>query len=74
MLGSFRSLSDSFAAKFLLVLLVLAFGVWGIGDMIRNPGGNTTVATVGSQTIDLREYQTILRNEAENARQMLGNN
>ncbi len=74
MLDQFRSLSGSLPAKILLGLLVLSFGVWGIGDMLRHPGRNVTVATVGGSAISGDEFARALHRETENVRRILGDN
>ena len=37
MYGKFRQAMISIGAKVLIVLLVLSFAVWGIGDHLRRP-------------------------------------
>ncbi len=72
MLDTFRKISNNFASKLLLALLVLSFAVWGIEDMVRGPGRNASVATVGKQSITLDTYQRALHRETENLRRRLG--
>lgn len=67
MLSTMRRGAKGFMSKLLLGFLVLSFGVWGIGDLVRN-SGNTTVATVGSESITVGEYEDAIRR----LRQMLG--
>lgn len=55
MLNSLRNASRTFAAKFLLLLLVVSFGVWGVSASMV--GGNTNaVITVGNQSITPQEF------------------
>lgn len=56
MLDSMRSLSKSIASKILMGLLVVSFGIWGIGDIFTN-SGPSYAAKVGSQIIGLHEFQ-----------------
>ncbi|MDE3016017.1 MAG: SurA N-terminal domain-containing protein [Pseudomonadota bacterium] len=72
MLDQFRALSGGIAAKLLLAFLVLTFAVWGIGDMVRHPGSNITVATVGDEDISAREFDHALRQTVEQLQQSLG--
>lgn len=72
MLDQFRSLAGSLPAKILLGFLVLSFGVWGVGDMLRGGGRNIAVATVGGTSITAGEFLQALHNETENIRRMLG--
>ena len=37
-------------------LLILSFAVWGIGDIFRGPGQSTSVAEVGTITIEQHEF------------------
>jgi peptidyl-prolyl cis-trans isomerase D len=61
MLQAIRSKAGSFVVKVLFGLLILSFGVWGIGDIFRNHGTDTTVATVGGQSIPAEDLQNALR-------------
>jgi peptidyl-prolyl cis-trans isomerase D len=72
MLDSFRSLAGSLPAKILLLFLVLSFGVWGVGDMVRSQGRNSAIATVGGTSISANEFARALHRESENMRNMLG--
>ena len=46
MLQAIRSRAGSYVVKILFALLILTFGIWGIGDIFRNRGSDTVVATV----------------------------
>lgn len=72
MLTKFSSFASSFASKILVGLLVLAFGVWGIEDMLRHPDSTVIVATVGDIKIPYSTYQKTLNNETDRMREMLG--
>jgi len=74
MLNELRSLAGNLGAKLLLAFLVITFGIWGIGDMLRHNGRNVNIATVGDKNISLEEYQRSLRRETENVRQAIGEN
>jgi peptidyl-prolyl cis-trans isomerase D len=65
MLQAIRSKAGSFVVKLFFVLLILTFGVWGIGDIFRTRSSDTTVATVGDQAIRADELQTALRRAIE---------
>jgi peptidyl-prolyl cis-trans isomerase D len=65
MLQAIRSKAGSFVVKLLFGLLILTFGVWGIGDIFRNRGSDTVVATVGDHSIRADELQTALRRALE---------
>jgi len=68
MLQAIRSKASSFVVKLLFGILVVSFGIWGIGDIFRNRGTDTTVATVGGKKIDAQELNQEVRREAERLR------
>jgi peptidyl-prolyl cis-trans isomerase D len=55
-----------------MVLLVLSFCVWGIGDIFRQGGGAVNVAKAGKVSITLAQYQRALHRRSDQMRQMLG--
>ena len=65
MLQAIRSRAGSYVVKVLFALLILTFGIWGIGDIFRTRGTDTVVATVGDQSIRAEELQTALRRALE---------
>jgi peptidyl-prolyl cis-trans isomerase D len=65
MLQAIRSKAGSFVVKGLFVLLILTFGVWGIGDIFRNRPTDTVIATVGDQDIRAEDLQAAVRRELE---------
>jgi peptidyl-prolyl cis-trans isomerase D len=71
MLQAIRSRASSIFVKILFGVLVIAFGVWGIGDIFRNRGSDTVVATVGDRKIDIRTLNQAVRQDAERWRQAL---
>ncbi|MBB3947752.1 peptidyl-prolyl cis-trans isomerase D [Rhizobium skierniewicense] len=56
MLDSLRSASRTLAAKILLLLLVLSFGVWGVSASLVTSNSHS-VMTVGDQTVSPNEYR-----------------
>jgi peptidyl-prolyl cis-trans isomerase D len=68
MLQAIRSKASSFVVKLLFGVLVVSFGIWGIGDIFRNRAVDTTVASVGSKKIDAQELNQEVRREAERLR------
>ena len=61
MLQAIRSKAGSFVVKGLFGILILTFGVWGIGDIFRNRPTDTVVATVGNDSIRAEDLQSALR-------------
>lgn len=72
MLQSIRSKAGSVVVKALFGLLILTFGIWGIGDIFRNHPTDTTIATVGSQSIDAATLQSALQPALERLSTQLG--
>jgi peptidyl-prolyl cis-trans isomerase D len=72
MLQAIRSKAGSLFVKGLFALLILTFGIWGIGDIFRNRPTDTTVATVGSQNIDAAMLQSALQPALERLSMRLG--
>jgi len=74
MLDAIRKRSGSIVVKVLLLLLVLSFGAWGIGDYIRGGVGNQSVATVGDRKISTQAFSNEFQREMNRFRQLLGSN
>jgi peptidyl-prolyl cis-trans isomerase D len=74
MLQFIRSKAGTFIVKVLFVLLILSFGIWGIGDFLRSTPQDTTVATVGSHKITGDVVQQTVRQQVERMRQQFGGN
>ncbi|WP_298721183.1 peptidylprolyl isomerase [uncultured Ferrovibrio sp.] len=74
MLQQMRKGAASWVAKGLMVLLVLSFGAWGIGDYITNFGTNAPVAKVGDAEIGQPEYADAWRRELTGLQRRFGGN
>lgn len=72
MLNHFRSASGSIWIKGLLLLLVLSFAIWGVGDMVQQTGRNVAVATVGNDKVTAQEFAGEYKRTAEGIRRMMG--
>lgn len=58
MISTLRRSLDSWAARGLFIILLIAFVTWGVGDVVTKIGsGPTWIAKVGGQTIELPEFQ-----------------
>lgn len=57
MLQQFRRGANSLVAKILMGMLVLSFGLWGIGDIFRNFGGHT-LAKVGRTEVSIEHFRS----------------
>jgi peptidyl-prolyl cis-trans isomerase D len=75
MLQAIRSKAGSLIVKILFALLIVSFGVWGIGDIFRErSAAETTVASVGDINIQADELQNAVRREMARMNSMFGGN
>jgi len=72
MLQSIRSTAGTWIVKILFVILIISFGVWGIGDMVRQASTPNHVAEVGDIVITPQQFDQEFRAEMNRLRQMLG--
>lgn len=72
MLQSLRSKATSWVIKLLFVLLIVSFAIWGIGDIFRGPGQQTTVANVGDVEISAAELNSEFRRQIDRLRPVFG--
>lgn len=70
MITGLRGMLNTWVAKALFVVLIISFAIWGVGDVVRG-GRDTTVATVGTQTIQATELEEALRREVAQVARML---
>ncbi|HEX6114972.1 MAG TPA: SurA N-terminal domain-containing protein [Geminicoccaceae bacterium] len=72
MLNSLRRNASSWVVKVLLLLLVVSFAIWGIGDIFYGSGQNPTVATVGDIEIPANELADAFNRAVSNLQRRLG--
>ena len=72
MLEAIRRHATSWVVKAFLVVLVLSFAVWGIGDVFRTTRVDGSVASVGGIEISERELQQELDAQLRRLREQLG--
>jgi peptidyl-prolyl cis-trans isomerase D len=72
MLQQMRSGAASWIAKGLMILLIVSFGAWGIGDYIGGFSGGGDVATVGSAKITQPEFADAYRREVSSLQRRFG--
>jgi peptidyl-prolyl cis-trans isomerase D len=72
MLQAIRSKAGSRVVKGLFFVLIATFGIWGIGDIFRNRGPDTVVATVDHTAIGADTLETALRPALERMQQQTG--
>lgn len=73
MLAVFRRSLNTWPARILFGVLVLAFGLWGVADVVRNIGHDSTIASVAGEQVQPPELQEAYRRELAQATRMLGN-
>lgn len=72
MLALFRAFLNTWAARAFFVVLVAAFALWGVADMLRNVGHDNALAVVGDRRIEPAEFQDAFRRELNQVARMLG--
>ena len=72
MLDTFRNASQSWFIKILFGLLIISFGVWGIGDVVRERAELKPAITVGKQSISAVEVAEEFRHDTERLSAMFG--
>lgn len=72
MLNAIRKRTGSIVVKVLLVLLVVSFGAWGIGDYLNGNVSGVAAATVGNREISAQKAYNELQREINRLRQYLG--
>ena len=72
MLAIFRRSLNTWPARVLFAVLVLAFGLWGVADVVRNLGHDGSIASVAGQQISAPDIQEAYRRELAQAQRMLG--
>ncbi len=71
MLDAMRRGVTNLFTKLLLALLVVAFAIWGIGDVVRT-SGDSALATVGKTKITPDEFRQAYQDEMQSIARRLG--
>ncbi len=72
MLTALKTKASSWIVKILFALLILSFGVWGIGDIFRTGGRDTAVAEIGPEQISGQEYLRAFQAEVKRLQPLFG--
>ncbi len=72
MLQTIRELAKSWVFKSLMILLVVSFGIWGIGDMFKGNPRLREVAKVGAITIPAQTLEQRFQMGMPEARKVFG--
>jgi hypothetical protein len=73
MLQLIRSKASSWVFKILFIVLVLSFGVWGIGDILRTKTRRSRSPAVGGQTITAEAFQREYQQQQKQLAASMGN-
>ncbi|HEV2263351.1 MAG TPA: peptidyl-prolyl cis-trans isomerase [Stellaceae bacterium] len=72
MLQAIRSKATSLVVKILFAVLIVTFGLWGIGDIFRNRSVDTSVATVAGEHIQAAQLQQAVHADIDRLRRASG--
>jgi peptidyl-prolyl cis-trans isomerase D len=72
MLNALRKNAGSWVVKALMLMLVVSFAIWGIGDVFYGGSQNPTVATVGGAEIPASELNEAFNRAVANLQRQLG--
>ncbi len=72
MLAQFRRFLNTRAARVFFVLLIIPFVSWGVADVARNSGRETSLATVGDRKVETPEFQDMYRRMMADVSRRLG--
>jgi len=72
MLDAIRKRAKGFLAVFLFAILIVSFGIWGIGDIFRGGGREPAAAEVGDLSITLQDVGNELQREIRRMEARLG--
>jgi peptidyl-prolyl cis-trans isomerase D len=70
MLQLLRAQVGTWVIKILLALIIISFGIWGIGDIFRNRGADVTIARVEGEALGPEQLRQMVDNEMRRFQQM----
>ncbi|HMA49733.1 MAG TPA: SurA N-terminal domain-containing protein, partial [Magnetospirillaceae bacterium] len=73
MFDTLRKANDTWIVKILFAFLILSFGIWGIGDVIRQNITSAPAIVVGSQDFSGQEVADRFRRDVDRMSAMFGN-
>ncbi len=71
MISLFRRYLETWPVRAFFGLMVVAFVVWGVGDVVRVVGTKTWLVKVGGQTIEPQQFQPTFQRELAQAQRRL---
>ncbi|MDV7338894.1 SurA N-terminal domain-containing protein [Terasakiella sp. A23] len=72
MTDGIRKKTSNFVVKILLVLLIISFAAWGVGDMLQPAATGSSVATVDGEEISVQEVYNDFQRQMNQMRQLTG--
>jgi peptidyl-prolyl cis-trans isomerase D len=72
MLEALRTAAHSWIAKLLFIVLILSFGIWGVGDMAKLTLRQSSAITVGKTDISAEEVLRQYKREVTRLQRMFG--
>jgi len=69
MLQLMRKGAATWVAKSLFIILILSFGIWGIGDIFRNRGESVSIARVGDDQLEPQQLRQMVDRAVQNFQQ-----
>lgn len=72
MLQTIRELAKSWVFKSLMLLLIVSFGIWGIGDMFKGNPHLREVAKIGAMTVPVQTLEQRFQMGMPEARKVFG--
>lgn len=72
MLALFRRFLNTWPARLFFLVLVAAFGLWGVADVLRNIGNDRSLATVGGEKIAPQAFQEEYERQMAQVGRMMG--
>lgn len=72
MLDFMRKAAKTVFIKAFLIILIISFAAWGIGDVFNNRGADVGVASVGETDIPVQEFRSAFAREVQRVQQFLG--
>jgi peptidyl-prolyl cis-trans isomerase D len=72
MLSVLRRYINTWVVRGFFLVLVAAFGLWGVADVVRNIGGNSAAATVDGKRIEVPALQEAYQRQMAQVGQMFG--
>jgi len=72
MLQAIRSKAGSLIVKILFAILIIGFGLWGIGDVLIRSTTDTTIARIGSTAIPAERLKQSVGEEVQRMQRIFG--